>query len=144
MKVLSDSNYIIRKVGTHNTQCVERMRLRFFKPELSIDDIRLSKQIYPDNERDEDTDIFDSIILRQDEVDQNENTKLHQDLVDDELSEETVTRQLEPRRVKSPDRTPEILTRKDNPQVDFDFNDFRPLTVRFGTQEEVILLPPRE
>ena len=25
MKVLSDSNYIIRKVGTHQTQCVHRI-----------------------------------------------------------------------------------------------------------------------
>ena len=43
MKVLSDSNYIIRKVGTHKTQCVHRMRLRHFKPEFNIDDIIVSK-----------------------------------------------------------------------------------------------------
>ena len=86
MKVLSDSNYIIRKVPTHKTQCVHRMRLRFFKPEFPIDDMSVSKQFYPGNERFEDTDIFDSKIPRQDEVDQNENTSLDQDLVDDEPS----------------------------------------------------------
>ena len=59
MKVLSDSNYIIRKVGTHQTQCVHRMRPRLFKPEFPIDDINVSKHLYPDTERVEDTDIFD-------------------------------------------------------------------------------------
>ena len=69
MKVLSDSNYIIRKVGTHQTQCVHRMRLRLFKPEFPIDDINVSKHLYPDTERVEDTDIFDSNIPTNDEVD---------------------------------------------------------------------------
>ena len=59
MKVLSDSNYIIRRVGTHKTQCLHRMRLRLFKQEFPIDDIGVSKEIYPDNERVEDTDVFD-------------------------------------------------------------------------------------
>ena len=72
MKVLSDSNYIIRKVGTHQTQCVHRMRLRLFKPEFPIDDIKVSKHLYPDTERVEDTDIFDSNIPTNDQ---------HQDLL---------------------------------------------------------------
>ena len=67
MKVLSDSNYIIRKVGTHQTQCVHRMRLRLFKPEFPIDDIKVSKHLYPDTERVEDTDIFDSNIPTNDQ-----------------------------------------------------------------------------
>ena len=46
LKVLSDSNYIIRKVGTHKTQCVHRMRLRLFKPEFPSNDISVSKQFY--------------------------------------------------------------------------------------------------
>ena len=31
-KVLTDSNYLIRKVGTHFTQCIHRIRLRPYKP----------------------------------------------------------------------------------------------------------------
>ena len=84
MKVLSDSNYIIRKVGTHKTQCVHRMRLRMFKPELPIDDINVSKHLYQYNERVEDTNIFDLNNPITDEVDQNENDNLDQDLVDNE------------------------------------------------------------
>ena len=38
-KVLTDSNYIIRKVGTHFTQCVHRIRLKLFKPQDAIEDI---------------------------------------------------------------------------------------------------------
>ena len=38
-KVLTDSNYIIRKVGTHFTQCVHRIRLKPFKPQDAIEDI---------------------------------------------------------------------------------------------------------
>ena len=41
--------------------------------------------------------------------------------------------------------SPEITTRIDNQQVETDHNDFRPPTVRFGTQEEIILPPlPRD
>ena len=90
MKVLSDSNYIIRKVGIHKTQCVHRMRLRLFKPEFPIDDINVSKHLYPDNERVEDTNIFDLYIPTIDEVVQNENDILDQDVVEDEPSEDIV------------------------------------------------------
>ena len=141
MKVLSDSNYIIRKVGTHKTQCVHRMRMRLFKPEFPIDDINVSKHLYPDNERVEDTDIFDSNIPTTDEVDQNENDNLDQDLVEDEHSEDIV-QPVQDR--NSPQARPlETNTRIDNPQVETDHNVFRPPTVRFGTQEEIILPPPR-
>ena len=116
MKVLSDSNYIIRKIGTHKTQCVHRMRLRLFKPKFPIDDIRVSKQIYPDNGRVEDTDKFDSNIPTHDEVDKNENNNLDQDLFHNEPSEEIITRQPEPIRTRSQDKTPETPTRTDNPR----------------------------
>ena len=63
LEVLSDNNYIIRKVGTLKTQCVHRMRLRPFKPDCRIDDIsKLSKQIYSENHKVEKTDIIDSNI----------------------------------------------------------------------------------
>ena len=142
MKVLSDSNYIIRKLGTHKTQCVHRMRLRPFKPEFPIDDINVSKHLYPDVERVEDTNIFDSNIPTIDEVDQNENDNLDQDSVEDEPSED-ISRPVQER--YSPQaRPPETNTRIDNPQRETDHKDFRPPTVRFGTQEEIILPPPRD
>ena len=140
MKVLSDNNYIIRKVGTHQNQCVHRMRLRLFKPEFPIDDINVSENLYPDTEMVEDTDIFDSNIPANDEVDQNENDNLDQDLVEEEPSEEIVP-QVQERH--SPHAIPpETTTRIDYQQVETDHNDFRPPTVRFGTKEEIILPPP--
>ena len=39
VKVLTNFNYIIRKVGTFRTQCVHRMRLRPFIPNAPIQDI---------------------------------------------------------------------------------------------------------
>ena len=140
MKVLSDSNYIIRKVGTHQTQCVHRMRLRLFKPEFPIDDINVSKHLYPDTERVEDTDIFDSNIPTTDEVDQNENDNLDQDLVEEEPSEEIIPQVQE--RHSPQVIPPEITTRIEYQQVETDHNNIRPPTVRFGTQEEIILPPP--
>ena len=142
MKMLSDSNYIIRKVGTNKTQCVHRMRLRLFKPEFPIDAINVSKHLYLDTERVEDSDIFDSNISTTDEENQSENDNLDQDLVEDEPSEE-ISRPVQER--NSPQAGPsETNTRTDNSQVEIDHNDFRPPTVRFGTQEEIILPPPRD
>ena len=142
IKVLSDSNYIIRKVSTHQTQCVHRMRLRLFKPEFPIDDINVSKHLYPDTERVEDTDIFDSNIPTTDEVDQNENDTLDQDLVEDEPSAEIVPPVQE--RHSPQVFPPQITTRIEYQQVETDHNNFRPPTVRFGTREEIILPPPRD
>ena len=39
VKVLSNSNYIVRKVGSFKTQCVHRMRLRPFVPHDPIEDV---------------------------------------------------------------------------------------------------------
>ena len=69
------------------------MLLRLFKPEFPIGDINVSKHLHPDNERVEDTDIFDSNIPTTDEVDQNENDNLDQDLNEGETSEKIVERQ---------------------------------------------------
>ena len=140
MKMLSDSNYIIRKVGTHKTQCVHRMRLRLFKPEFPIDDINVSKNLYPDSERVEDTDKFDSNVPITDEVDQDENANLDQDLVEDEPSEDIVP-PVQERNIPQAS-SPETNTRIDNQQVENDHNEFRPPTVRFETQEENIYRPP--
>ena len=89
MKVLSDSNYIIRNVNTHQTQYVHRMRLRLFKPDYQIDDITvIPENLYPDNERIEDSEIFDNNIpVTSREIDETEttfsqfpNTITHQEL----------------------------------------------------------------
>ena len=38
-QVLTNSNYIIRKVGTNYTQCVHRIRLRPITPQYQVDDL---------------------------------------------------------------------------------------------------------
>ena len=40
-KILTNSNYIIRKVGTNYTQCVHRIRLRPVEPQGRVDDLRV-------------------------------------------------------------------------------------------------------
>ena len=63
MKLLSDSNYIIRKVGTFKTQCVHRIRLKIFKPEFPVQNVDIGNQpVYADIDRKEDSDIFESHI----------------------------------------------------------------------------------
>ena len=39
-KVLTNSNYIVRKVGTHYTQCVHRIRIKPITPNYEIDDVK--------------------------------------------------------------------------------------------------------
>ena len=46
--VLTNSNYIIRKVGTNFTQCVHRIRLRTVSPQYQVDDL---SDINPDDFR---------------------------------------------------------------------------------------------
>ena len=63
MKVLSDSNYIIRKVGMFKTQYFHRIRLKIFKPEFPVKDVDIGNEsVYADMDRTEDYDIFDSQI----------------------------------------------------------------------------------
>ena len=38
-KVLTNSNYIVRKVGTNHTQCVQRFRLRSIRPQHQPEDV---------------------------------------------------------------------------------------------------------
>ena len=59
-KVLSNSTYSIRRIGTHKTQCVHRKTLWPFVPHNEIDDIHLNqKDLYPDADVIEDTNNFD-------------------------------------------------------------------------------------
>ena len=86
------------------------------------------------------TEIVHSNIPTTDEVDQNENDNLDQDLVEEEPSEEIIPQVQEQH---SPQVIPpEVTTRIDYQQVETDHNNFRPPTVRFETQEEIILPPP--
>ena len=102
----------------------------------------MSKHLYPDNERVEDMDIFDSSFPTVDEADPNENDNLDQDLVDNEPSEDIVATVQS--RNKPRERTTETDTRIENPPLEIEHNNFRPLSVHFGTQEEIILPPPRD
>ena len=38
-KVLTNSNYIVRKIGTNKTQCLHRMRLRPCQPQFDVEDL---------------------------------------------------------------------------------------------------------
>ena len=134
MKVVSDSNYIIGKVGTHKAQRVHKMRLRLFKPDYNIDNISVSKQVYPDNESIEETDIFDSNTPRTKEADQDEETKL------DSASEEIVARRLQLPRGSALYSTPRVLTGTSISEIEIDFDDLRSTRVHFKSQEEKI--PP--
>ena len=94
MKVLSDSNYIIRKVETFKTQCVPRLRLKFFKPEFPVKDVDIGNQpVNADVDRTEDSDILDSHIPIQ--------TKINSESDEPETDEETPVERVI--RLKSPD-----------------------------------------
>ena len=43
-KVLTKSNYLIRKIGTPYTQCVHRIRLRPITPNYDVEDISVTQQ----------------------------------------------------------------------------------------------------
>ena len=43
-KVLTNSNYLIRKIGTPYTQCVHRIRLRPISPKFEVDDTNVTHQ----------------------------------------------------------------------------------------------------
>ena len=75
VKVLSHSNYIIRKVGTFRTQCVHRMRLRPFVPHDPIDDIDDdAKKHYSDPDATDDQTIFNENLPAPDILTPAENT----------------------------------------------------------------------
>ena len=104
LKVLSDSNYIIRKVGTFKTQCVHRIRLKIFKPEFPVKDVDIGKQpVYADMDSTEDSDIFDSHIPTQ--------TKINSEPDEPETDEKTPVERVI--RLKSPDHRQAI--RHDRP-----------------------------
>ena len=77
-KVLTDSNYIIRKIGTNFTQCVHRIRLRPVKQPPDTEDLEIidPKQFTPDPSRRDDKrepELFDNYI----EVSQNQHPRQH-------------------------------------------------------------------
>ena len=94
MKVLSDSNYIIRKVGMFKTQCVHRIGLKIFKPEFPVKDVEIGNQpLNAELDRMEDSDIFDSHIPIQ--------TKIHPEPDEPETDEKTPVERVI--RLKAPD-----------------------------------------
>ena len=48
-KVLPNNNYLVRKIGTHKTQVLHRMRLRQFTPRQPPADIRVNPYEYKPN-----------------------------------------------------------------------------------------------
>ena len=59
VKVLTNFNYIVRKIGTSRTQCVHRMRLRPFIPNAPIPDIEEDPNLFfADPEAFDDQDMF--------------------------------------------------------------------------------------
>ena len=59
IKVLTNFNYIIRKVGTFRTQCVHRMRVRPFTPNAPIPDIEEdSNRLFADPDAADDQALF--------------------------------------------------------------------------------------
>ena len=65
IKVLTNFNYIIRKVGIFRTQCVHRMRLRPFTPNAPIPDIEEdSNRLFADPDAADDQALFNDQILQ--------------------------------------------------------------------------------
>ena len=85
MKVLSNSNYIIRKIGTLRTQCDQRMRLRQLSPTHQSKTSKKT-QYFEDPDALNQQDLFDSnipapVIEQPQQVvpDQSEFEELHAD-----------------------------------------------------------------
>ena len=65
IKVLTNFNYIIRKVGTFRTQCVHRMRLRPFTPNAPIPDIEEDpNRLFADPDAADDQALFNDHMLQ--------------------------------------------------------------------------------
>ena len=139
MKVLSDSNYILRKVGTFKTQCVHHIRLKIFKPEFPVEDVDISNQpVYADTDRTEDSDIFDSHIPTQ--------TKMNSNSDEPENDEETPVERVI--RLKSPDyrqairhdrplnRLPNRLSLTPQPEITIDDLPRNAPQVQFNENDE--------
>ena len=143
MKVLSDSNYIIRQVGTFKTQCVHRIRLKLFQPDFPVKDVDIGDQpVYADMDRIEDSDIFDSQIPKHAET--------KPDLNEPETDEETPVERII--HIKSPERRqalkrdkplnrlPNRLSITPQPEITIDDLPQNTPTVQFNNNDEII--PP--
>ena len=87
-KVLTDSNYIIRKVNTNYTQCVHRIRLKPIKPSENPEDLEVvnSVNFQPDPSRRQhmEPELFDKHIpelINEQEKEIKQSTKVKQDPV---------------------------------------------------------------
>ena len=123
MKVLSDSNFIIRKVGTFKTQCVHRKRLKIFKPEFPVQDVDIGSQpVYADMERTEYSDILESNNPKQ----KNTNPEQNETGTDEETPVEQIIRLESPdhrlaiKRHRHPNRLPNRLSLTPHPEKTLD------------------------
>ena len=141
MKILSDNNYIIRKVGTFKTQCVHRIRLKTFKPEFPVKEVDIGNQpVYADMDHTEDSDIFDSRIPTQ--------TKINPESDEPETDEETPVERVI--RLKSPDyrqairhdrplnRLPNRLSLTAQPEIIIDDLPQNAPQMHFNDNDEII------
>ena len=141
MKVLSDSNYIIRKVGTFKTQCVHRIRLKIFKPEFPVKDVDIGIQpVYADTDRTEDSDIFDSHVPRQPET----TSEPDEPETDEETPVDRVIRLNSPdyrqalRRDRPLNRLPNRLSLTPQPEIIIDDPPQKGPQVQFNENDEII------
>ena len=141
MKVLSDSNYIIWKVGTFKTQCVHRIRLKIFKPEFPVKDVDIGNQpVYADTDRTEDSDIFDSHVPRQPET----TSEPDEPETDEETPVDRVIRLRSPdhrqaiRRDRPLNRLPNRLSLTPQPEIIIDDPPQNAPQVHFNENDQII------
>ena len=144
MKVLSDCNYIIRKVITHQTQCVHRMRIRLFKPDYHKDNIEvILSRLYPDGERVEDSDIFDNNIPEQKQA-LDENGTTHTRETPAFPHKERQVRRYDLKRDRPLNRSPQRLSLTPDFEISIDCESSPPPHVRIDEQPELINSPPND
>ena len=144
MKVLSDSNYVIRRVSTHQTRCVHRMRIRRFKPSYQINDPEvMNNWLYPDNEGDEDSNIFDNNIPQQArELDENETTHTRETNYFPHLGRQI--RRYDLKRNRPLKRSPQRLSQTPGSEVSINSEPWPSLHVRIDLRREIIRTPPSD
>ena len=141
MNVLSDSNYIIRQVGTFKTQCVHCIRLKVFKPEFPVKDVDIGNQpVYADLDRTEDSDIFDSHIPKKTETTPEQN----EPETDEEKPVERIIHIKSPehrhalKRDRPLNRLPNRLSITPQPEITIDDLPQNTPPVQFNNNDEII------
>ena len=96
----------------------------------------MSKQIYPDNGRVEEADIFDSNIPLRGDTSRNQNDSINQEGVGNDQIDEVSVSRTGIRRERPPNIVPTPLTRTRNSEIEIEINNSRPQRVRFDSQQK--------